>query len=74
MWALLDEWSRSSPRYNRAQNEHDRNYIHGVIDINYLVYDLNLLGNRIEYIPACKEILGITTTDARLQIRYTTNL
>lgn len=53
---LFNEWSKQSPNYNNDDNLFYWDYNKGVIDINYLVIELNKTGLNLPYAEKVKEL------------------
>ena len=67
LYKIWDEWCKKSPKYNQAKNQDHWNHNRGIIDINYLIWDLRKKGEKMEFIkrykhyePITKDVQGMT--------------
>lgn len=72
---IWDEWSKKSDHYDKNKNMMHWNYNKGVIDINYLITEINKTrqgSDKIEFIPKYKPLMPITTDISKIK-KYTMN-
>ena len=63
---IWDAWSKQSHKYNTKENEDHWRYNPGIIDINFLVWDLRRKGVKIEYVSHYQEYEPITKNVATM--------
>ena len=57
---IWNKWCKKSNKYNYERNMRFWNYNKGVLDINYLIWELNKQGHDMEYIRRYKPYIPLT--------------